>query len=46
MKTKLLSIIASLALVMTAISTYGYCYYLMNQEEVPEAAKKLLRDHE
>lgn len=43
---KLLSSMACLALVMTAISTYGYCFYLMNQEEVPAQAKKLLKDHE
>lgn len=43
MKRKMLTTLASLALVMTAISTYGYCYFTMNQEEVPMEAKKLLK---
>lgn len=44
MKKRVLQTLASLALLMTAISAYGYCYFLYYQEDVPEAAKKLLKD--
>ncbi|MDD2972612.1 MAG: cyclic lactone autoinducer peptide [Lachnospiraceae bacterium] len=44
MKKKLFQTVASFALLMTAISTYGYCYFVMYQEDVPEAAKKMLKD--
>lgn len=43
MKRRLFSTLASLALVMTIISTYGYCYWAAYQEEVPAEAKKLLK---
>ena len=43
MRKKLMSTLASLALVMTAISTYGYCYFVIYQEEVPMEAKKLFK---
>ncbi len=43
MKKRLFSTLACLALVMTTISTYGYCYWTIHQEELPVEAKKLLK---
>ncbi len=43
MKRRLFSTLASLALFMTIISTYQYCYWAIYQEEVPAEAKRLIK---